>query len=67
MVSINHLADVVMEIAGKRLKKRYVEGPTGVRGRTSDNRLISARLGWRPSQPLKEGLEKTYNWIEKQL
>jgi GDP-D-mannose 3',5'-epimerase len=67
MVSINHLADLVMEIAGKRLKKRYVAGPTGVRGRTSDNRLVSERLGWRPSQPLKEGLEKTYYWIENQL
>jgi len=64
MVSINTLADIVCEIAGKKLEKNHVPGPLGVRGRNSDNRLIAEKLGWRPSRPLREGLEKTYQWIE---
>jgi nucleoside-diphosphate-sugar epimerase len=67
MVSINRLVDMVCEIAGKRLHKRHVVGPMGVRGRRSDNRLIAERLHWRPTQRLMDGLEKTYAWIESQL
>ncbi len=67
MVSINQLAGMVMRIAGKRLRLRHVAGPLGVRGRSSDNRLIAGRLGWAPSQSLEVGLEKTYWWIEKQV
>ncbi|MDM9622460.1 NAD-dependent epimerase/dehydratase family protein [Rhizobium sp. S96] len=67
MVSINTLVDMVCDIAGKRLHKRHIPGPTGVRGRNSDNRLIEEKLGWRPSQSLTIGLEKTYEWIERQL
>ncbi|MFS2153937.1 NAD-dependent epimerase/dehydratase family protein [Rhizobium sp. Rhizsp42] len=67
MVSINRLVDMVCEIAGKRLHKRHVTGPTGVRGRRSDNRLIAETLHWRPTQRLMDGLEKTYAWIESQL
>lgn len=67
MVTINQLADMVMEIAGKKLAKKHVSGPLGVRGRNSDNRLIEKKLGWRPNRPLREGLEKTYAWIEKQV
>lgn len=67
MVSIDHLADMVCEIAGKRLQKTYVPGPVGVRGRNSDNRLIRERLGWAPHKPLRQGLEPTYFWIEQQL
>lgn len=63
MISINGLADLVMDIAGKKLTKRHVSGPLGVRGRNSDNRLIRERLGWAPSQPLRVGLETTYAWI----
>jgi nucleoside-diphosphate-sugar epimerase len=66
MVSINQLVDIVCDIAGKRLHKRHVPGPLGVRGRNSDNRLIQEKLGWRPTQPLRAGLEKTYAWIEQQ-
>jgi len=44
-----------------------VAGPTGVRGRNSDNRLIRAQLGWEPSQSLKAGLAKTYPWISAQV
>jgi len=67
MVSINQLAGMVMEIAGKTLKIRHIPGPLGVRGRNSDNRMIREKLGWAPSRPLREGLEKTYQWIEGQV
>jgi nucleoside-diphosphate-sugar epimerase len=67
MVSINDLARVTMQIAGKKLSIRHVAGPLGVRGRNSDNRLIGQTLGWKPSRPLIEGLEKTYAWIERQV
>jgi nucleoside-diphosphate-sugar epimerase len=67
MISINALAQMVMEIAGKDLLIRNIPGPTGVRGRNSENRLIQQRLGWQPSQPLRNGLETTYRWIERQV
>jgi nucleoside-diphosphate-sugar epimerase len=67
MVTINQLVDMVADIAGKRLTKRHIAGPQGVRGRNSDNTLIAQELGWRPSQSLRIGLEKTYAWIEQQV
>jgi GDP-D-mannose 3',5'-epimerase len=67
MVTIDALADLIMQIAGKRIDKRHIQGPLGVRGRNSDNRLIRDKLGWAPSQPLAAGLEITYGWIERQL
>lgn len=67
MLSINRLAEMVIEISGKELGIRHVRGPEGVRGRNSDNRLLSQKLGWAPSRPLREGLEKTYRWIEAQV
>ncbi len=67
MITINGLAGMVMSIAGKSLTIRHVEGPLGVRGRNSDNRLIEERLGWRPTAPLRQGMEKTYHWTEQQV
>ena len=67
MVSIDQLADMVSQIAGKTLMKKHIPGPLGVRGRTSDNRLIYERLGWRPTEPLENGLRKTYAWINEQV
>src|SRR4029077_21203288 len=67
MVTINRLAEMSMEIAGKKLSIRHIPGPLGVRGRNSDNRLIRERLGWAPSRPLREGLAKTYSWIAEQV
>jgi nucleoside-diphosphate-sugar epimerase len=67
MVTINDLATTIMEIAGKPMRIRHVPGPTGVRGRRSDNRLIQQKLAWAPSQALRSGLEKTYYWIAKQV
>ncbi len=67
MVTINQLAEIIMEIAGKKLTIKHIPGPLGVRGRNSDNKLILKKLGWKPSKPLKYGLEKTYKWIEEQV
>ena len=67
MVTINQLATLVMEIANKRLDVHHIPGPTGVRGRNSDNDLIRDRIGWAPSKSLREGLEKTYGWIKGQV
>lgn len=63
MVTINRLAELIMDIAGKKLSIRHITGPLGVRGRNSDNHLIRERLGWSPSKPLREGLATTYAWI----
>jgi len=67
MVTINQLAEMIMKIAGKRLKIKHISGPLGVQGRNSDNRLIREKLGWAPDYPLRKGLEKTYKWIERQI
>ena len=67
MVTINGLAETIMDIAGKKIHLRHVKGPLGVRGRNSDNRLIREKLGWAPSRPLQEGLEKTYAWIAGEM
>jgi GDP-D-mannose 3',5'-epimerase len=67
MVTIDKLAEMVMQIAGKRLSIKHIPGPLGVRGRNSDNRLIEKKLNWRPTQPLIEGLKKTYQWINEQV
>ena len=66
MVTIDQLVDMIMKIAEKKLEKRHVSGPLGVRARNSDNRLIRQKLGWEPSQPLETGLGLTYSWIERQ-
>ena len=67
MIAINDLAKMVVDIAGKRLVIKNIPGPTGVRGRSSDNRLINEMLGWAPSQPLRKGLEKIYQWVNAQV
>ena len=67
MVSINHLVDMVEDIAGIKLKRIYdPDAPKGVRGRNSDNTLILKLLNWEPATPLRAGLEKTYAWIYDQ-
>jgi GDP-D-mannose 3',5'-epimerase len=67
MITINQLVDLVADIAGKRIGKRHVPGPQGVRGRNSDNRLIKETLHWEPIQCLRAGLEPTYRWVEEQI
>jgi|TARA_B100001971_G_C18209968_1_gene550035 nucleoside-diphosphate-sugar epimerase len=67
MVSINQLAGMIMDIAGKKQSIKHIPGPLGVRGRNSDNRLIKEKLGWEPNAPLWDGLSKTYAWISQQV
>lgn len=67
MVTINQLAEMVMGIAGKRLRICHIPGPLGVRGRNSDNRLIAEKLKWEPSTPLEQGLRSTFAWINSQV
>ena len=67
MVTINELVRLVAQLAGKDIRIKNIPGPTGVRGRNSDNKLIREKLNWEPSQPLVEGLAKTYKWIEQQV
>jgi nucleoside-diphosphate-sugar epimerase len=68
LVTINQLVDIAEEIAGVKLARRYqLDAPTGVNGRNSDNRKLLQRLGWEPSTSLKDGLAKTYEWIERTM
>jgi nucleoside-diphosphate-sugar epimerase len=67
MISINGLAQLVMEVAGKKLTIKNIPGPVGVRGRNSDNKLIREKLGWDYSMTLREGIAKTYAWINEQV
>ncbi len=68
MVTINGLVDIVEEIAGIKVTRRYdLDAPKGVRGRNSDNTMILERLGWEPSITLRDGLEQTYRWIYDQV
>lgn len=61
------MADIIMRIAGKKLTIQHVSGPTGARGRNSDNALIRAELGWEPSLRLEQALARTSRWIETQV
>jgi GDP-D-mannose 3', 5'-epimerase len=68
MVSINQLVDIVEEIAGYKMERKYDPGaPKGVRGRNSENTLIKKYLGWEPSIPLKKGMKKTFDWIKEEM
>lgn len=68
LVTINELVDIVSSIAGVELERRHdLRAPQGVRGRNSDNRLIERELGWSPSIPLRDGLERTYRWVHDRV
>lgn len=67
MVSINELASTIISISDKQLKIKNISGPTGVRGRNSDNKLIRQKLNWGPSSKLKDGLVLTYDWVSGQV
>jgi nucleoside-diphosphate-sugar epimerase len=67
MVTINQLAEIVAEIAEKKITLKHIPGPLGVRGRNSDNKLIEKKLGWKPHYALKDGLRITYTWINEQV
>jgi GDP-D-mannose 3', 5'-epimerase len=68
LVSINDLADIIIKISGKQIKKTYdLAAPQGVRGRNANLSLVKRTLNWEPRVTLEEGLAKTYNWILEQL
>ena len=67
MISINNLAKMVIDIAEKDMTIKNIPGPTGVRGRNSDNDLIRDKLGWEPKYNLKEGMSKTFAWVNEQV
>ena len=68
LVSINQLVDILEDITGVRLDRKYqLDAPKGVRGRNSDNTLIKKELNWAPSISLRDGMEKTYRWVFDQV
>ncbi|MCC6485729.1 MAG: NAD-dependent epimerase/dehydratase family protein [Armatimonadetes bacterium] len=67
LVTINQLADIVAEVAGITITRRHVSGPQGVRGRNSDNTRLREVLKWEPALTLKQGIARTYPWIEEQV
>jgi nucleoside-diphosphate-sugar epimerase len=68
MVTINELVSITAKVAGKAVQRRHkLDAPLGVRGRNSNNDLVREKLGWDYSQPLEEGIRKTYEWISEQI
>lgn len=67
MISINDYAKMIIDISGKNITIKNIDGPTGVAGRNSDNELIREKLGWEPSMSLRESTEITYKWISEQV
>lgn len=67
MISMNDFIHMIATLAGKTIKIRHVKGPEGVRGRNSDNTRLRQVTGWTPTQPLKEGIVKTLEWIGKEM
>ena len=67
MVTINELVALAKIAANKNFTVRHIDGPTGVRGRNSDNRLIKKMLGWCPEMELEDGIAVTYQWILSRL
>lgn len=67
MVTINRLVDITAEVANKKVTIKHIPGPTGVRGRNSDNHLIKEKLDWNYTMTLKQGIGKTYEWINQQV
>jgi GDP-D-mannose 3',5'-epimerase len=67
MISINDYAKMIAEISGKSIRIKNIDGPTGVRGRCSDNAIIESKLGWKPDLSLRQGTERTFSWIKSQV
>ena len=64
MISINDFTKLIISISGKDIKIKNIDGPLGVRGRNSDNKLIKKLLGWEPTEKLETGIKKLYQWLE---
>ncbi len=78
MISINNFAQMAIDISKKNISIKNIEGkefeekygfpcPVGVKGRNSDNKLFKDKVGWEPSQPLLDGMKKTFDWINSQI
>lgn len=67
MISINDYAKMIIDISNKNITLKNIEGPTGVAGRNSDNRLLKEKLGWEPKMTLRESTELTFKWISEQV
>ena len=67
LIKINDLATLIAKLAGKKIALKHIDGPLGVRGRCSDNKLMQSTLGWSPRVPLSVGLLQTYDWIKGQV
>ena len=67
MISINQLVFLIGKVVGKNISIRNVDGPRGVMGRNSDNKLIKETINWSPDENLEAGIVKTYAWIEEQI
>tara|TARA_R100001163_G_scaffold65616_1_gene63542 strand:+ start:1456 stop:2532 length:1077 start_codon:yes stop_codon:yes gene_type:complete len=67
MVTINELVDIACSVENKQITKNHIDGPLGVAGRNSDNKLINKKVGWAPNYPLAKGIGKTYKWIKDQI
>ena len=66
-ISMNDLVYLIAKLVGKNVTIENVDGPRGVMGRTSDNKLIKELIGWAPDEDLETGIEKTYKWISEQI
>jgi nucleoside-diphosphate-sugar epimerase len=64
MISINELVNMISSYSNKEIIIEHIDGPTGVRCRNSDNKLIYSKIGWEPTMGLEEGIKKTYDWIK---
>lgn len=67
MVTIDQLAQMIIGLSGKKITLKHIEGPQGVRGRSSDNKLIQKKLKWKPKGKLLDGLKPTYSWIKERV
>ena len=67
LISINSLAQMIIDLSGKSISLKHVDGPLGVRGRNSHNTLIREKLEWEPTHSLEQGISKTYEWISEQV
>ena len=67
MISINDFAKMTIEISGKNINIKNIKGPTGVKGRNSDNKLFEEKMGWKVSKPLRVGMEKTFEWVSSMV
>lgn len=68
MVTINHLANIAIGFSEKQIKINNVDVKhVGVRGRNSDNNMIWEKMGWKPSEKLKDGMKKTFDWIRSEM